>query len=51
MKQFWPEDDLAAFFTLTLHEKSLLANKSAPMKIGFAVLVKLFIQMCNYTQR
>ena len=40
MKQLWPEQDLIAFFTLSPEERRLVANKSAPMKIGFAVLLK-----------
>lgn len=41
MKQLWLEQDLIAFFTLSPEERGLLANRSAPMKIGFAVLLKM----------
>jgi hypothetical protein len=40
MRQLWHEQDLIAFFTLSSEERDLLANRSAPMKICFDVLLK-----------
>ncbi len=40
MKHFWPKEDLIAFFTISAEEQTLLANRSAHAKLGFAVLLK-----------
>jgi TnpA family transposase len=41
MKHFWTDEDLIEFFTLSADEHQLLANKSAPAKLGYAVLLKI----------
>ncbi len=40
MNYFWTEEDLIAHFTLSEDEHRLLAHKSAPARLGFAVLLK-----------
>jgi hypothetical protein len=41
MKHFWSDDDLIEFFTLSKEEHQLLVNRSAPAKLGYAVLLKI----------
>ena len=42
MKRDWNADELAEHWTLLPGEKPLLANKSGPTRLGFAVLLKFF---------
>ncbi len=42
MKHFWTEDELIECFTFSHDELKLFANRSAPTRIGFAVLLKFF---------
>ncbi len=42
MKPDWNADELAEHWTLLPGEKPLLANKSGPTRLGFAVLLKFF---------
>ena len=42
MKHIWPEEELIEHFTLSGDERKLLENKSAPLQLGFAALLKFF---------
>ncbi|MDY6894664.1 MAG: Tn3 family transposase, partial [Thermotogota bacterium] len=42
MKHIWNEKELADHFTLSSEELKLITNKSASLRIGFAVLLKYF---------
>jgi hypothetical protein len=42
MKRNWTPDELARHFSLSFDEFDLLANKSGPTCLGFAVLLKFF---------
>ena len=42
MNRDWNADELAEHWTLLPDEKRLLANKSGPTRLGFAVLLKFF---------
>ena len=42
MKRAWNADELAEHWTLLPGEKPLLANKTGPTRLGFAVLLKFF---------
>ena len=41
-KNVWKSEELAAHWTLLPREKDLLANKSGPTRLGFAILLKFF---------
>jgi len=40
MKRFWDVDELAAHFTLTEEDWTLIANKTDATRLGFAILLK-----------
>ena len=42
MKRDWNADELVEHWTLPPGEKALLANKTGPTRLGFAVLLKFF---------
>jgi len=42
MKRDWNADELVEHWTLLPGEKALLANKTGPTRLGFAVLLKFF---------
>ncbi|ETR67978.1 MAG: Transposase Tn3 family protein [Candidatus Magnetoglobus multicellularis str. Araruama] len=42
MKYVWNEEELINYFTLSPEELKLITNKSKPLRIGFAVLLKYF---------
>ena len=44
MKRQWTPDELAEHWTLHPHDLDLLANKSGPTRLGFALLLKYFQQ-------
>ncbi len=44
MKRQWDPYDLAEHWTLLPGELDLLANKSGPTRLGFALLLKYFQQ-------
>jgi len=43
MKRQWTRDELADHWTLAAKELELLANKTGATRLGFAVLLKVFI--------
>ena len=42
MKRNWITDELIEFFTITPKDLELIANKTGPTRLGFAVLLKFF---------
>jgi Domain of unknown function (DUF4158) len=42
MKRVWTADELVEYWTLTPSELALLANKTGPTRLGFALLLKFF---------
>ena len=42
MKRVWTADELVEYWTLTPSELELLANKTGPTRLGFALLLKFF---------
>ena len=42
MKRVWTADELVKYWTLTPDELELLANKTGPTRLGFALLLKFF---------
>ena len=42
MKRLWTAEELAEHWTLLPHELALVANKTGPTRLGFAVLLKFF---------
>jgi Domain of unknown function (DUF4158) len=42
MKQDWPSDELAHYWTLSMEKRELLADKREATRLRFAVLLKGF---------
>ncbi|HLK55207.1 MAG TPA: DUF4158 domain-containing protein [Chthonomonadaceae bacterium] len=50
MKRSWNIDELIEHFTLLPDELKLLANKTEPSRLGFAVLLKCFLYEGRFPQ-
>jgi len=44
MKRQWDQDELAEQWTLAPEELARLANKAGPTRLGFALLLKVFVR-------
>jgi hypothetical protein len=51
MKRVWTADELVEYWTLTPSELALLANKTGPTRLGFALLLKFFQSEGRFPQR
>ena len=50
MKRSWNIEELIEHFTLLPAERKLLANKTEPSRLGFAVLLKCFLYEGRFPQ-